>query len=192
MSTRSAGQEGESMSTLLIYGANGYTGTLIAREALARGLRPLLAGRNAAALATLGNELGLEQRVFALDDPSAVAGGLRGVRGVLHCAGPFAHTSRPMADACLRSRVHYLDITGEAAVFEALAARDAEARAAGVMLLPGAGFDVVPSDCLAAHVRRRLPAARRRALGFQGMVRVSRGTATTMAENLGGGGLVRR
>jgi short subunit dehydrogenase-like uncharacterized protein len=180
------------MSALLIYGANGYTGTLIAREAVARGLQPLLAGRNAAALAALGGELGLEQRVFALDDPAGVDEGLRGVRVVLHCAGPFAHTSGPMAGGCLRSGVHYLDITGEAAVFEALAARDAEARAAGVMLLTGAGFDVVPSDCLAAHLKRRLPSATRLALGFQALGRLSRGTATTMAENLHRGGLVRK
>lgn len=179
------------MSGLLIYGANGYSGTLAAREAVARGLRPLLAARNPAALAALAAELGLEQRVFSLEAPAAVDEGLRGVRVVLHCAGPFAHTSQPMADACLRVRAHYLDITGEVAVFEALAARDAEAKAAGVMLLPGAGFDVVPSDCLAAHLKRRLPTATRLALGFQSSGRLSRGTATTVAENLHRGGLVR-
>ena len=85
--------------------------------------------------------------------------GLAGIDVVMHCAGPFAQTSRPMADACLRTRVHYLDITGEIAVFEALAARDAEARARGVMLLPGVGFDVVPSDCLAAHRAHVFPAS---------------------------------
>jgi short subunit dehydrogenase-like uncharacterized protein len=180
------------MPDFLIYGAYGYTGSLIAREAVARGLRPVLAGRSAAALAELAGALGLEQRAFALDDPAAVAAGLRGLRAVLHCAGPFVRTARPMAEACLRAGVHYLDITGEAAVFEALAARDAEARAAGVMLLPGVGFDVVPSDCLAAHLKRRLPAATRLALGFQLAGGVSRGTALTVAENLHRGGLVRR
>ncbi len=111
---------------------------------------------------------------------------------VLHCAGPFSRTSRPMAEACLRTRTHYLDITGEAEVFESLAARDAEAKAAGVLLLPGAGFDVVPSDCLAVHLKRRLPAATRLVLGFQALGGLSRGTATTMVENLHRGGLVRR
>jgi short subunit dehydrogenase-like uncharacterized protein len=118
--------------------------------------------------------------------------GIRGARAVLHCAGPFAHTWRPVADACLRGGAHYLDVTGEVAVFEALAGRDAEARAAGVTLPPGAGFDVVPSDCLAAHLQRRLPTATRLALGFQGLGRLSRGTARTIAENLHRGGLVRR
>jgi short subunit dehydrogenase-like uncharacterized protein len=97
-----------------------------------------------------------------------------------------------MVDACLRTHTHYLDITGEIAVFEALAARDTEARAAGVMLLPGAGFDVVPSDCLAAHLKRRLPSATSLALAFQVLGRVSRRTATTAIENVARGGMVRR
>jgi len=180
------------MADFLIYGATGYTGSLIAHEAVRRGYRPILAGRNAVALAGLAMKLELEQRVFSLDDPAAVIAGLRGVRAVLHCAGPFAHTSKPMADGCLRVSVHYLDITGEVEVFEALAARDSEAKEAGIMLLPGVGFDVVPSDCLAAHLKRRLPSASRLALGLQSHSRMSRGTATTIVENLHGGGLVRR
>ena len=162
------------MTTFLIYGANGYTGSLIAREAVARGMRPILAGRNPQALEMLSRELGLEHRVFTLEDVEAVAQGIHSVQAVLHCAGPFAHTSRAIADACLRAKVHYLDITGEIAVFEALAARDVEAKAAGVMLLPGAGFDVVPSDCLAAHLKRRLPTATHLALGMQSLTQVSR------------------
>lgn len=176
----------------LIYGANGYTGALITRTAAGRGQRPILAGRNAAEVEGLARELGLEHRVFGLDVPRVVDEALAGATTVLHCAGPFSRTSRPMADACLRTKVHYLDITGEAVVFESLAARDAEAKAAGVMLLPGAGFDVVPSDCLAAHLKRRLPTATHLGLGFQPGGRLSRGTAITMIENLHRGGLVRR
>src|SRR5262245_53100629 len=160
------------MAGFLIYCANGYTGSLIARAAVARGHQPVLAGRHAEPLAALARELRLAHRIFALDSPDAVANAIRGVQMVLHCAGPFAHTSKPMADACLRTGVHYLDITGEVSVFEALAARSAEARAAGVMLLPGAGFDVVPSDCLAAHLQRRPPSATRLALRFQSAGRV--------------------
>lgn len=180
------------MPGFLIYGANGYTGSLIARAAVARGHQPILAGRHGEALATLARELGMEQRTFALHNPDTVAEAIRGVRMILHCAGPFAHTSKPMADACLRTGVHYLDITGEVSVFEALAARAQEAKAAEVMLLPGVGFDVAPSDCLAAHLKRRLPSANRLALGFQTFGTVSRGTATTMVENIARGGLVRQ
>jgi short subunit dehydrogenase-like uncharacterized protein len=179
------------MGDFLIYGANGYTGSLIARTALTEGLRPVLAGRNAAAVQTLAGELGLEHRVFGLDDPAAQDRALKGVIGVLHCAGPFLHTFKAVADACLRNAVHYLDVTGEIAVFEALAVRDAQAKAAGVMFLPGAGFDVVPSDCLAAHLKRRLPSATRLVLAITALGRVSRGTATTILENLGHGCMVR-
>ena len=179
-------------SPYLIYGANGYTGGLIAREAVRRGQQPVLAGRNAEAVRALASELRLEHRVFALEDARATDEALAGMAAVLHCAGPFVRTFRPMADACLRARVHYLDVTGEIDVFERLAARDAEARGAGVMLLPGVGFDVVPTDCLAAHLKRRLPSATHLALAFHSVGGLSRGTATTMIENLHRGGLVRR
>jgi short subunit dehydrogenase-like uncharacterized protein len=176
----------------ILYGANGYTGELVARLAASRGHRPILAGRRADAVCALAEGIGLERRLFSLDDPARVDEGLEGMDLVLHCAGPFSRTSRPMADACLRTRTHYLDVTGEVAVFEAMAARDGEARAAGVGLLPGCGFDVVPTDCLAAHLARRLPSARRLAVGFDALGRLSRGTALTAIEGLGQGGLVRR
>jgi short subunit dehydrogenase-like uncharacterized protein len=176
---------------LLIYGANGFTGELVARLARARGLAPILAARGGS-IGGLARELGFESRIFGLDHPATLERGLEGVRVVVHCAGPFSHTSRQMVDACLRVGAQYLDITGEAAVFETLAGRDAEAKAAGVMLLPGAGFDVVPSDCLAAHLKRRLPSATRLTLAFHSSGGLSRGTLTTMIENLHRGGLVRR
>ena len=179
-------------SNFLLYGANGYTGKLVARLAKERGLGPVLAGRDRASIEQLAKELGFEHRVFPLDDTNALDAALKEAAVVLHCAGPFSRTSRPMADACLRTKTHYLDITGEAAVIESLAARDREAQSAGVMLLPCVGFDVVPSDCLAAHLKRRLPTATRIALAIMGMGRVSRGTATTMVENINRGGLVRR
>ena len=115
----------------MIYGASGYTGSLIAREAVRRSLRPILAGRSAGKLSELAGEVNLEHRIFSLDSPSAVVDGIRGVHTLLNCAGPFSQTARPMAEACLKIGTHYLDITGEARIFEWLAARDAEAKAAG-------------------------------------------------------------
>lgn len=179
------------MSNFLIYGANGYTGALITREAVRRGQRPILAGRNATAIATLADELQLARRVFGLEDAVTLDRCLDGISVVLNCAGPFSHTANLMVGACLRAKIHYLDITGEAGVFEALAGQDAEARERGVMLLPGVGFDVVPSDCLAAHLKRRLPSATRLTLAFKPGTQMSRGTATTIIENLANGGLVR-
>jgi short subunit dehydrogenase-like uncharacterized protein len=172
----------------MIYGANGYSGELIAREAARRGLTPILAGRNRAAVAALGTELGLGWRAFPLE-----AAQLEGIELVLHCAGPFIHTSRPMVDACLAAGAHYLDITGEIAVFEAIFARDEEAKRQGVTLLPGVGFDVVPTDCLAAQLKELMPDAEELWLAFQ--MRggsVSRGTLKTMIEGIGEGGAIRR
>jgi short subunit dehydrogenase-like uncharacterized protein len=179
-------------SGFLIYGANGYTGELIARQAAARGLKAVLAGRNRDAVAALAGQLGLDFRIAALDDPSGLDAALEGLAAVIHCAGPFIRTSRPMLDACLRRRVHYLDITGEIAVFEAAAARDAEAKDAGTMVMPGAGFDVVPSDCLALHLKQRLPAANHLTLALRLGGRPSHGTAATVIENLAADGAVRR
>ena len=173
----------------MIYGATGYTGSLVAREAARRGLRPVLAGRSADRVAALAGGLGLDHRAFAVD---AAGDGLRGVRAVLNCAGPFGRTAGPLADACLAAGAHYLDITGEAGVIEATAARGPAARAAGAVLLPGAGFDVVPSDCLAAHLKRRLPTATRLALAFRSNGRMSRGTALTALDGAADGGLVRK
>lgn len=172
----------------LIYGANGYTGELIAREAVRRGERPILAGRDAAKIEALARELGCPSRVFALD-----AIDLTGVSLVLHCAGPFVLTSRPMVDACLAAGAHYLDITGEIVVFESIFARHDEAVARGVSLLPGVGFDVVPTDCLAAMLADRLPGATSLSLAFymKGGA-ISRGTARTMLESIGEGGAIRR
>jgi len=178
-------------SNFLLYGANGYTGTLIAKLAVQQGLRPILAGRNADKLEPLATSLGLEHRAFSLDNSVAVDAALEDVAAVLHCAGPFSKTSQPMVEGCLRTKTHYLDITGEVAVFEAAAAKDAEAKSAGVMLLPGVGFDVVPSDCLASYLKAQMPSATHLALGFTAG-NMSRGTATTMVEAQDKGGLVRR
>lgn len=169
----------------LVYGAYGYTGRLVAEAALRRGERPVLAGRDAGRLAAVARELGLEHRAFDLGDVGAVVAALGGVEVVAHCAGPFSATAAPMVDACVAAGVHYLDITGEIDVLEAVLHRGAEAEAAGVALLPGSGFDVVPSDCLAATVAGALPGADRLELAFRIGGGISPGTAKTAMESLG-------
>lgn len=176
----------------LLYGATGYTGTLIAEACAARGLDVTLAGRNGERVRLLAQRLGLRHRVIDLDDAGGLDAALESVGFVLHCAGPFSRTSRRMVDACLRVGRHYLDITGEIGVFEECARRDGEARARGIMLLPGVGFDVVPSDCLAAHVKRRLPSATQLDLCIAALGSLSHGTAATAVEHIGEGGGIRR
>lgn len=170
----------------LIYGANGYTGELIAREAAHRGMRPILAGRDAAKIEPLARELGLEWRAFDLEHPD-----LSGVQLVLHCAGPFLHTSALMVNACLTAGAHYLDITGEIVVFESVFRRHEEAITRNVALIPGVGFDVVPTDCLAAMLHKRMPDATELWLAFSSKSGVSRGTLKTMLEGMPHGGAIR-
>jgi len=177
---------------LLVYGATGYSGRLVVAGAIAAGLHPILGGRDEARLAPLAEALQLPYRVARLDEPGRLASALQEVRVVLHAAGPFSSTARPMLDACLAAGVHYLDLSAGVDEIEMAAARHAEARARGVMVLPGVGFDVVPSDCLAAHVAHRLPGAEHLSLGISGLVRATRGSAKAFAEYAGRPVIVRR
>ena len=179
------------MSRLMIYGANGYTGKLIAREAAKRGLKPLLAGRNREEVDALAAELGLTRRIFELGNRNEIVRNLEGVAVMLHCAGPFSKTSSPMLAACLAANVHYLDITGEIDVFAACHAADERAKSQGVVVLPGSGFDVVPTDCLAAQLKRRMPDATHLTLAFEAGGGPSPGTAKTSVEGLSKGGRAR-
>jgi short subunit dehydrogenase-like uncharacterized protein len=178
-------------ATTLVYGAYGYTGELVARVAVDAGIEPILAGRREEPLGDLASELDLDYRAFSLEDP--VAPQLSDIDVVAHCAGPFVDTYRPMVDACLAAGTHYLDITGEIPVFEAIKQYDVLASDAGVMLLPGAGFDVVPSDCLAARLHERLPDTTDLTLSFDvGRMKASAGTLKTVVEGIGGGSAVRK
>ena len=168
----------------MVYGANGYTGDLIARLAVRRGERPVLAGRSAAKITALAGELGLEHRAGGLDDPGRLAELLDGIDLVVHAAGPFSVTSEPMVDACLATGTHYVDITGEINIFEHIFTRDGEAARAEVVLLPGAGFDVVPTDCVAAQLARALPDAKTLDLAFIAGGGMSPGTLRTTVEGM--------
>jgi short subunit dehydrogenase-like uncharacterized protein len=177
-------------SGLLVYGANGYTGRLIVEAALRLGLSPTLAGRRKEALEPLAKTHRLDFRAFSLGDPARVAEELAPFAVLLLAAGPFSRTSAPAFEACLKARTSYLDITGEIDVFEALFARDADARAAGIAAIPGVGFDVVPTDCLAARLAEALPGATRLVLALRGG-KLSAGTAKTMIEGIPKGGRAR-
>lgn len=175
----------------MLYGANGYTGRLVATLARRRGERPLLAGRSPLRMATVSGDLGLDHVVVDLADSSGLRAALAGVPLVVNCAGPFIHTASAMVDACLDTGTHYLDITGEIDVFEAVYARDEDARQAGVIMLPGAGFDVVPTDCVAATLAQALPTAVELDLAFTLGGGVSPGTLKTAIDSAGSGGRVR-
>lgn len=178
---------------LLIYGCNGYTGKLISEHAVACGLKPTLAGRNNEKVSELARQLGLNYLIFGLDNKQTLIEHLRNFKVVLHCAGPFIYTSYVMAEACIAAGTHYLDITGEYQVFEKIFEMDSAAKAAKVLLMAGVGFDVVPTDCLAAYLKEELPDANRLELGLlQKGGRLSHGTALTITENMGEKTMIRK
>ena len=120
-----------------------------------------------------------------LGNTAALDAALQEADAVLHCAGPFVLTFQQMVEACLRTKKHYIDISGEIEGFEALAQLDDRAKEAGIMLLPGAGFDVVPTDCLSADLKNRLPSATHLRLFIRGVgAGFSRGTAKSAIENM--------
>lgn len=181
------------MGNFLIYGSYGYTGQLIVDHAVKEGMRPILAGRDEGKLRAQAEKYDLEYRAFPLDETDKLDSALLEVNAALHCAGPFVLTFRRMAEACLRTKRHYVDISGEIEGFEALAEMNDEAKRANVMLLPGGGFDVVPSDCLAAYLKGRLPTATHFRLFLRGVGGgVSRGTARSAIENMHRQGRIRK
>lgn len=176
----------------MIYGAYGFTGNLIAREAVARGYRPTLGGRNAAKLRAIAQELGLPYQAFSLADRTELAAIVAEQDIVLHAAGPYTETASPMIEACLEGGTHYVDIAGELSVFTRLYEHHGEALRRGVALIPGCGFDVVPTDSLAAYLHERLPGAVLLELALDSVTQLSRGTAKAAMEVLANGGFVRQ
>ncbi len=181
------------MNPWMIYGANGYTGRLAAEEAKRRGWNPIIAGRNRGVIEELGRSLGLETRVFDLGNADEVAKNLQGIAVVLNCAGPFSSTCQRMLAGCVKSKTHYLDITGEISVFEYTHNNGEQWKKAGIVVMPGVGFDVVPSDCLAAMLKRALPDATHLRMAFKSRFgKLSPGTTKTMIEGVPEGGKIRQ
>ena len=178
--------------SILIYGATGYTGKLIARMARKLAMSVTLAGRNEEKLQALAAETGFEHIAVDLDDTLTLSKVVAGFGVVLHIAGPFSKTAKPMVEACLAGGTHYLDITGEITVFESHRMLDRRARETGIMIMSGVGFDVVPSDCLSLHLKERMPQASKLTLAMQGMGKMSHGTGKTSIEWINMGTATRR
>jgi hypothetical protein len=178
--------------SFLIYGASGFTGKLIVELSIKKGLKPVLAGRTEAKIKPLAEKFGLEYLIFGLDKLDELVLNLAKFSLVLNCAGPFSRTAKPMVEACLAAKTHYLDITGEIEVFEMIKSFDLKAKSKGIILMPGVGFDVVPTDCMAKYLSEKLPDATNLELAFTSVGgSVSHGTASTMIESLGHKGFSR-
>ncbi|MFC4630743.1 saccharopine dehydrogenase family protein [Promicromonospora alba] len=177
---------------LLVYGATGYTGRLVAERAVQIGLDVTVAGRDAGKVRELAGVLGVASRVFDVDDVDAVRSALQDVDCVLNVAGPFRHTARQLMDAAIEAGVHYLDTTAEFETFALAESKDAEASRAGVMVMSGTGWDVVPSDSLALHTARRVPDAEKLTIALRVTGGFSRGSLASSAGIEDLGTLVRR
>jgi short subunit dehydrogenase-like uncharacterized protein len=179
------------MKSVFIYGAYGYTGKIIVDVAVEQGLKPILGGRNAKKLSTLAKEYDLEYKAFDVTNTPEWEKLLPNIDLVLNCAGPFALTVEYVVPACLRHNSHYLDITGEIEVYSYIASLSKEAVSSGIVLMPGVGFDIVPTDCLSAKLKEKLPDGTHLELAFQGNSGISRGTALSMARRYHDGGMIR-
>ena len=176
----------------LLYGATGYTGKIILAYAEGYGLTPVIAGRSEDKLKPLAEQFKVDYVAFDLSNHQNIVHHIKGFEVVLNCAGPFSQTAKPLVKACLEAGVHYLDITGEIAVFEWIKSQHQEAVQSKICLIPGVGFDVVPTDCVAGFLHQKMPDATHLTLVL-GPVRgqISHGTATTMVESLGSMGAIR-
>lgn len=179
------------MKTLLIYGATGYTGRMIAEQATSAGLNVVLAGRNHAKLQELASELKLQASVFTLDDADRLAQELQSVSVVLNCAGPFAQTAEPLMKACIQLGIHYLDITAEINVYRLAESLNESALSSGSMLMAGVGWDVVPTDSLSVMLAQQVNTPVRLRIALQVAGSMSRGSAISAGEIISAGLLAR-
>ena len=180
------------LNQFLLYGANGYTGQLIAKLSATYNLKPILAGRSEANIKPLADELQLPYLIIDLNNKAELETALSTVKLVLHAAGPYAYTAKQMIEACLQTGVHYIDINGDIAVFEMLKKYDAAAKEKNMMVMPGVGFDVVPTDCIALQLKNKMPDATHLRLAFASVGGgLSHGTSITMAGKIGEGGAAR-
>ena len=173
---------GKKKGSWLLYGANSYTGELLLEEAARMGLRPILAGRREETLIPLAEKYSLPYRAFSLDDPEVIAQNIQDCELVLNYAGPFINTAYPMVQACLRTKTDYMDITGEPAIFEMCWSSNEQARRAGIMIMPGVGIDIIPTDCIAGLLHAKMPDIQDIKVGFSDftMDRISKGTLNSI------------
>lgn len=153
---------------IVVLGATGYTGRLVAAELARRGARFALAGRSRSKLEALARTLPAPPPIVIADtgDEKSLRAMAAQARVVLSCAGPFALMGRPVVEAALAERAHYCDITGEVGFMRWTFERGPEARAAGVVLCNAVGFDVVPTDLCVALASRGLAGVRSVEIAF--------------------------
>jgi saccharopine dehydrogenase (NAD+, L-lysine-forming) len=152
-SRQGAASAGDSSAdAIVVYGATGHTGAQLCATLIRGGAKVVMVGRDRRKLDLLARESNGHAELFvaAIDDAVSLRAAVAKGRVVVNCAGPFARYGRAVQDAALANGRHCLDMSGEPGFVQATLARDAEARERGALLVSGIGFDVVPTDALAA------------------------------------------
>jgi short subunit dehydrogenase-like uncharacterized protein len=181
-----------SQGPVVVYGATGYTGRLVAAELDAAGADYLLSGRNLQKLEALSASLPGRPPVSAvsLDDPAGLRELLSEAGAVIACAGPFHLFGEPVLKAAIESGTHYLDTTGEQTyirmVFDSYGGRAADAKVAAV---PAMGFDYVPGDMIAALTAGDLDPVDSVSLAYRAKMQPTHGTMLSALEMIKGGDL---
>lgn len=156
-------QPAASGTRIVVIGATGFTGRLVARE-LATGSVPcVLAARDADKLSLLAAELevtsaAISTQVVDVTDPASLRRLIRTGDAVINCAGPFSALGEPVVRQCVEARAHYMDTAGEQPWMREMHGRyDLPAREAGVAVVNGLAFEWALGDCAAALAAHHLP-----------------------------------
>jgi len=169
----------------MLYGCYGYSGELILKEAIRKGLHPIIGGRSKKKVSALAQKYKLAFRVFDLSSQTAIEDNIADCHLVFNSAGPYSSTCIPMLKACLNRGVHNLSLAGEIPILEALHGYHQEAKEKGTVVAVGLGFDVLPTDSMSNHLKHLLPDATHLTLGMDGPNDMSRGSMKEFFEQIG-------
>jgi short subunit dehydrogenase-like uncharacterized protein len=142
---------------IVLFGATGYTGRLVADGMVERGLRPVLAARGRERLEAMAAELGgLDTAVADVADPTSVRALVERGDVLVTTVGPFSRWGAAAAAAASSAGAHYIDSTGEPAFIRAVFERyGAAAEQSGSGMLTAFGYDWVPGNLVGGLVLER-------------------------------------
>jgi len=176
---------------LLIYGASGYTGKIIAARAKELNIDFEIAGREPDKTRKLAEELAVDYHIFDVDTEYAWKKALEDKQALINAAGPFQFTAEHAMKACLKAGVHYLDISAELDTYRLAQSLDGEAREAGIQLISGAGL-FVSYDALVVHLSKLVAEPEYLKVGFRHYGGFSRGSVLSSKNIADLGILIRR
>jgi short subunit dehydrogenase-like uncharacterized protein len=137
---------------IIVYGASGFTGRLIAEYLVARGIkRWAMAGRNAEKLAEVRDLIGAPSDTPLIEAdasaPESLTAMCNRTRVIISTVGPYQLYGPELVAACAETGTDYVDLCGEPAwMHDMIAAHDARAKETGARIVFSCGFDSIPFD----------------------------------------------